>query len=120
MVATIFIMILERTNMIGILKALGATDTQIRRMFFFRGLSLTLRGMAIGNVIAVGFCALQYYFHVIPLDPENYYMDRVPISWDPKMLIILNVATFAASLLAVLIPTYLIARIKPVVAIKFD
>ena len=120
MVATIFIMILERTNMIGILKALGATDNQIRRMFFFRGLSLTVRGMLIGNVIAVGFCAVQYYFHVIPLDPENYYMDRVPISWDPRMLLLLNAATFAASLLAVLIPTYLIARIKPVVAIKFD
>ncbi|MGY3090469.1 lipoprotein-releasing system permease protein [Hymenobacter sp. UYAg731] len=120
MVATIFIMILERTNMIGILKALGATDNQIRRMFFFRGLSLTIRGMLIGNLVAVGFCAIQYYFHVIPLDPENYYMDRVPISWDPKMLLLLNVATFAASLLAVLIPTYLISRIKPVVAIKFD
>jgi len=120
MVATIFIMILERTNMIGILKALGATDNQIRRMFFFRGLSLTVRGMLIGNAIAVGFCVIQYYFHVIPLDPENYYMDRVPISWDPKMLLILNGATFAASLLAVLIPTYLISRIKPVVAIKFD
>ena len=120
MVATIFIMILERTNMIGILKALGATDNQIRRMFFFRGLSLTMRGMVIGNGIAVGFCALQYYFHLIPLDPENYYMDRVPISWDPRMLLLLNAATFAASLLAVLVPTYLIARIKPVVAIKFD
>ena len=120
MVATIFIMILERTNMIGVLKALGATDNQIRRMFFFRGLSLTVRGMLIGNVIAVGFCLVQYYFHVIPLDPENYYMDRVPIYWDPQMLLLLNAATFAASLLAVLIPTYLIARIKPVVAIKFD
>ena len=120
MVATIFIMILERTNMIGVLKALGATDNQIRRMFFFRGLSLTVRGMLIGNVIAVGFCLVQYYFHVIPLDPENYYMDRVPIYWDPRMLLLLNAATFAASLLAVLIPTYLIARIKPVVAIKFD
>ena len=120
MVATIFIMILERTNMIGILKALGATDNQIRRMFFFRGLSLTVRGMVIGNIIAVGFCAIQYYFRVIPLDPENYYMDRVPISWDPRMLLLLNVATFVTSLLAVLVPTYLIARIKPVVAIKFD
>ena len=120
MVATIFIMILERTNMIGILKALGATDTQIRRLFFFRGLSLSVRGMLIGNVVAVGFCAVQYYFHVIPLDPENYYMDRVPISWDPTMLLVLNAATFGASLLAVLVPTYLISRIKPVVAIKFD
>jgi len=120
MVATIFIMILERTNMIGILKALGATDNQIRRMFFFRGLSLTVRGMLIGNVVAVGFCAIQYYFKVIPLDPESYYMDRVPIFWDPRMLLLLNAATFATSLLAVLIPTYLISRIKPVVAIKFD
>ena len=120
MVATIFIMILERTNMIGILKALGATDNQIRRMFFYRGLSLTVRGMLIGNAVAVGFCALQYYFKVIPLDPENYYMEWVPISWDPTMLLVLNAATFGASLLAVLIPTYLISRIKPVVAIKFD
>ncbi len=120
MVATIFIMILERTNMIGILKALGATDNQIRQMFFFRGLSLTIRGMLIGNVIAVGACALQYYFHVVPLDPENYYMNWVPINWDPRMLLVLNAATLVASLLAVLVPTYLIARIKPVVAIKFD
>ena len=120
MVATIFIMILERTNMIGILKAVGATDNQIRQMFFFRGLSLTVRGMLIGNAVGLGFCAIQYYFKVIPLDPENYYMDRVPIFWDPKVLLLLNVATFGTTLLAVLIPTFLIARIKPVVAIKFD
>ena len=120
MVATIFIMILERTNMIGVLKAIGATDNQIRSMFFFRGLNLTVRGMIIGNLVGVGFCAVQYFFHVIPLDPENYYMDRVPIHWNPIMLILLNVATFTTSLLAVLIPTYLIARIRPVTAIKFD
>lgn len=120
MVATIFIMILERTNMIGVLKAIGATDNQIRSMFFFRGLSLTLRGMLIGNLIGLGFCALQYYTHLIPLDPENYYMDRVPIHWDLGIIIILNVATFLTSLLAVLIPTYLISRIRPVAAIKFD
>ena len=120
MVATIFIMILERTNMIGVLKALGATDNQIRQMFFFRGLSLTVRGIVIGNAVGLGFCAIQYYFKLIPLDPENYYMDRVPIFWDPKVLLILNVATFGTTLLAILIPTYLISRIKPVVAIKFD
>jgi lipoprotein-releasing system permease protein len=120
MVATIFIMILERTKMIGILKALGASDNQIREMFFFRGVSITLRGLLIGNGVALGFCALQYYFKLIPLDPENYYMDRVPIAWDPTMMVLLNVATLAASALAVLIPTYLIARIKPMVAIRFD
>ena len=120
MVATIFIMILERTNMIGVLKAIGATDNQIRSMFFFRGLSLTVRGIFWGNLIGLGFCAVQYFFHPIPLDPENYYMDRVPIHWDWSIILLLNVATFFTSLLAVLIPTYLIARIKPVAAIKFD
>ncbi len=120
MVATIFIMILERTNMIGILKAIGATDNQIRRMFFFRGLNLTLKGMLWGNLIGLGFCTIQYFFHPIPLDPENYYMDRVPIYWDPQVIVLINVAVFVTSQLAVLIPTYLIARIKPVVAIKFD
>ncbi|TFZ64962.1 ABC transporter permease [Hymenobacter sp. UV11] len=120
MVATIFIMILERTKMIGILKAVGATDNQIREMFFFRGLSITLKGLVIGNVIALGFCALQYYFRIIPLDPENYYMDRVPIAWDPTVMVLLNVATLVASILSVLIPTYMIARIKPMVAIRFD
>jgi lipoprotein-releasing system permease protein len=120
MVATIFIMILERTKMIGVLKALGATDNQIREMFFFRGVSITLRGLLIGNAVALGFCAVQYYFHVIPLDPENYYMDRVPVAWDPTMIVLLNVATLVSSALAVLIPTYLIARIKPMVAIRFD
>ena len=119
-VATIFIMILERTNMIGVLKALGATDIQIRSMFFYRGLSLTVRGILIGDAVAIGFCALQYYFHVIPLDPENYYMDRVPIHWNLQILLVLNAATLVASLLAVLIPTYMISRIKPVTAIKFD
>jgi lipoprotein-releasing system permease protein len=120
MVATIFIMILERTNMIGVLKAIGATDLQIRSMFFFRGISLTVRGMLFGNLVGLGFCAIQYYTHLIPLDPENYYMDRVPVFWDPTIIVLLNVATFATSLLAVLIPTYLISRIKPVAAIKFD
>lgn len=120
MVATIFIMILERTNMIGVLKAIGATDNQIRSMFFFRGLNLTLRGMLYGNLVGLGFCAVQYFFHLIPLDPENYYMDRVPIHWDVRIILLLNVATFLTSLLAVLIPTYLISRIRPVTAIKFD
>lgn len=120
MVATIFIMILERTKMIGILKAVGATDNQIREMFFFRGMAIAFRGLVIGNVIALIFCALQYYFRIIPLDPENYYMDRVPVAWSPLVMVLLNAATLGASILSVLIPTYMIARIKPMVAIRFD
>ncbi|TPE42873.1 ABC transporter permease [Pontibacter mangrovi] len=120
MVSTVFIMIIERINMIGVLKAVGATDAQIRQVFYFRGLRLTLKGMLWGNIIGLGFCAIQYYFELIPLDPENYYMDRVPISWNFGMVVILNVLTLVLTMLAILIPAAMIARIKPVRAIKFD
>jgi len=120
MVSTVFIMIIERINMIGVLKAVGATDAQIRQVFYFRGLRLTIKGLVWGNVIGLGFCAIQYYFKIIPLDPENYYMDRVPISWNAGIIIGLNVITLLLTMLAILIPAAMVARIKPVKAIKFD
>ncbi|ARS35919.1 ABC transporter permease [Pontibacter actiniarum] len=120
MVSTVFIMIIERINMIGVLKAVGATDAQIRKVFYFRGLKLTVKGMLWGNLIGLGFCALQYYFELIPLDPENYYMDRVPISWNLGIILGLNVITLVLTMLAILVPAAMIARIKPVKAIKFD
>ncbi|QMU29191.1 ABC transporter permease [Adhaeribacter radiodurans] len=120
MVSSIFIMILERTNMIGLLKALGATDPQIRQVFFFKGLQLTLKGLIYGNLIGLGFCAIQYFTKIIPLDPENYYMDTVPIAWSPGIIIILNVITLVLTMMAIMIPTYMISRIKPVTAIRFD
>lgn len=120
MVSTVFIMILERTNMIGLLKALGATDPQIREIFFFRGLSLTLKGLFWGNVIALSFCYLQYKFKLIPLDPENYYMDTVPIYWNFGVILLLNAITLILTMLSIIIPTLMITRIRPVAAIKFD
>lgn len=120
MVSTVFIMIIERINMIGVLKAVGATDAQIRTIFYFRGLNLTIKGMLWGNLIGIGFCAIQYHFKVIPLDPENYYMDTVPISWNVGVIVLLNVITLVLTMLAILIPAAMISRIKPVKAIKFD
>ncbi|MCJ8164911.1 ABC transporter permease [Pontibacter sp. E15-1] len=120
MVSTVFIMIIERINMIGVLKAVGATDAQIREVFYFRGLKLTIKGLIWGNVLGLGFCAIQYYFKIIPLDPENYYMDRVPISWNPGIIIGLNAITLLLTMLAILIPAAMVSRIKPVKAIKFD
>ena len=120
MVSSVFIMILERTNMIGLLKAVGATDAQIRQIFFYKGLQLTLRGLIYGNIIGLGFCAFQYFTKAIPLDPENYYMDTVPIAWNFGVVLILNLVTLLLTMLAILVPTYLIAKIKPVAAIKFD
>lgn len=120
MISTVFIMILERTNMIGLLKALGATDRQIRSIFFFKGLNLTLKGLFWGNIIAFGFCYIQDRFHLIPLDPENYYMETVPIYWDFPVFALLNIITLVLTMLSIVIPTYMITRIKPVNAIKFD
>jgi lipoprotein-releasing system permease protein len=120
MVSTVFIMIIERINMIGVLKAVGATDAQIRKVFYFRGLNLTIKGMLWGNVVGLGFCAIQYYFKLIPLDPENYYMDTVPIKWNFNIILLLNLITLVLTMLAILIPAAMISRIKPVKAIKFD
>jgi len=120
MVSTVFIMILERTNMIGLLKAIGGTDQQIRSIFFFRGLNLALKGIFWGNVIALSFCFIQDRFKIIPLDPENYYMDTVPIFWNVPVFLLLNLITLVLTMLAILIPTFMITRIRPVNAIKFD
>lgn len=120
MVSTVFIMIMERTHMIGVLKAIGATNYQIRKVFFYNGAKLTLKGLVWGNVVGLGFCALQYYFKFIPLDPENYYMETVPIHWNFRVILVLNVAVFLLTLLSILLPTALVARIKPVKAIRFD
>jgi lipoprotein-releasing system permease protein len=120
MISTVFIMILERVNMIGLLKALGATDPLIREIFFFRGLKLTLKGLFWGNVIALSFCYIQDRFKLIPLDPENYYMDTVPINWNFGVILLLNAITLLLTMLSIIIPTLMITRIKPVTAIKFD
>ncbi len=120
MVSTVFIMIMERTHMIGVLKAVGSTNYQIRKIFFYNGAKLTLKGLVWGNVVGLSFCALQYYFKFIPLDPENYYMDTVPIHWNFQVILILNAAIFLLTLLSVLLPTALVARINPVKAIRFD
>src|SRR4030095_1119220 len=94
MVSTIFIMIMERTNMIGVLKALGASDQQIHTIFIFNGLFIIIKGMILGNIIGRGFCFLSYPFKLIPLDAENYYMHTVPIEWNWITILFLNAITF--------------------------
>jgi lipoprotein-releasing system permease protein len=120
MVSTIFIMIMERTNMIGVLKALGATDNQIHRIFIFNGLFIIVKGMVLGNIIGLGLCYLQYHFQFIPLDAENYYMHTVPIEWNWITILILNAITFFLISLVLILPVIIIARIKPIQAIKFN
>jgi lipoprotein-releasing system permease protein len=120
MVAILLILIMERTQMIGLLKAVGASDQQVRRIFLLGGIRLISWGLLWGNVIGIGFCALQYYFRIIPLDQEAYYMTTVPIEWNFPLIVLLNVAIFLLVSIVLLIPTVIISRIQPVKALRFD
>jgi lipoprotein-releasing system permease protein len=120
MVAILLILIMERTQMIGILKAVGATHKQVRRIFLWGGVRLVMKGLFWGNLIGIGFCALQYYFELIPLDVEAYYMSTVPIDWEWGLILLLNLAVLALVSLVLIIPTVIISRIQPVQALRFD
>lgn len=120
MISILLILIMERTQMIGVLKALGANNKQIRQIFSYNGMRLTLRGMLIGNSVAIGFGLIQQYFRVIPLDPENYYMDFVPVAWNLPLMVGLNLGIFLLTSMVLILPTWLITRIKPIKAIRFS
>jgi lipoprotein-releasing system permease protein len=120
MVAVIFILTMERTPMIGMLKSMGAKNALIRNVFLMSGLRLTFKGLLWGNAIAIGAAALQYHFQLIPLDQENYYMSAVPILWDFKMIILMNVLVLVVVLISLFLPVWFIARMKPIKAIRFD
>lgn len=120
MISGLLILILERTNMIGILKAMGQNNTSIRRVFLYVSLFLIGKGMLWGNLIGVGLCLIQHYFGVIGLDPAVYYLDAVPVDLNPLSLLLLNIGTLCASMLMLLGPSYLIARIDPAKSIRFE
>jgi lipoprotein-releasing system permease protein len=120
MISTLLIMILERTNMVGILQAVGATNAQIRAIFLWTGLKIIAQGMFYGNLLGLGLVALQYYFKIIPLDVENYYMNAVPIAWNLYSIMGINVITLLVTLFSLLLPTAFVLRIKPIAAIKFN
>lgn len=120
MISGLLIIILERTNMIGILKALGETNASIRKIFLYVSFFLVGKGMFWGNLIGVGLCLLQSYTHVVSLDPAVYYLDAVPIDLSFTAWILLNIGTLSASMLMLLGPSYLITRIAPAKSIRFE
>ncbi|MEQ9217297.1 MAG: ABC transporter permease [Cyclobacteriaceae bacterium] len=120
MVSILLILILERTQMIGIFKSLGASNALIRRIFLFNGLNLIIKGLLWGNFIGLSFCLAQYYFRFIPLDASNYYVSYVPIALDYGIVLLLNVMAVIVVGITLFIPLSLISRIQPVKAIRFD
>lgn len=120
MISGLLIIILERTSMIGILKALGADNTSIRGIFLYFSMFVVGKGMLWGNVIALAFCLSQKYLHWIKLDPTNYYIDSVPIHFNILLWLLVNIVTAVVSFIMLIGPSYLISRINPVNSIKFE
>lgn len=113
MISGLLIIILERTQMIGILKAQGMDNGRLRKMFLWVALFLTGKGLLWGNAIGVGLCLIQWQWHVMKLDPATYYLEWVPIHLSPTMLVLINLGTVLITLLVLLGPSALVARISP-------
>ncbi len=120
MISIVLILVMERTQMIGMLKALGAGNKLIRSVFVYNGMSLILKGLAFGNALGLGLSYLQYKFKMVRLNPHDYYMDVVPISWHWEIVALLNLLAFLVIALVLLVPTTVISRINPIKAIRFD
>ncbi len=120
MISIVIILVMERTPMIGVLKALGARNAFIRGIFLMNGARLLGRGMLLGNAIGLGFCYLQHAFKIISLNPHDYYMSYVPVGWSWQTVLVLNIITFVIVFIVLLVPTALVMRISPVKAIRFD
>lgn len=120
MVSGLLILIIERTSMIGVLKSLGADNLTIRKLFLWLAVFLIGRGMLWGNAIGLGFYLVQSRFGLFRLDPETYYMDTVPVSFNLWIFLLLNVGTLLASVLMLLGPSYLITRIHPASSMRYE
>ncbi len=120
MISALIILILDRTNMIGTLKALGATDRSVIRIFLLHAGRLILLGLLIGNALGLGLCFLQEQTGLVELDEASYYVKTVPIGINWWHVLLLNVATLVLCQLALLFPALIVTRISPVKAIRFS
>ena len=119
MITSLLILILERTKMIGLLKALGANNWSVRRVFLYSAVHLILKGLFLGNCIALGLAFLQKQFSIISLDPNIYYMNTVPVDFPFINIIVLNVGTIIVCYLVLIVPSIIITKITPVKSIRF-
>jgi|TARA_B110000503_G_scaffold100198_1_gene149930 lipoprotein-releasing system permease protein len=119
MITALLVLILERVQMIGILKALGSNNASIRKVFLYNAAYLILRGLFWGNIIGLGIISIQYFFQVITLDPETYYVAIMPVYLSISSILVLNIGTLVLCFLMLILPSYIITKINPSTAIKF-
>jgi len=120
MISGLIILILDRTNTIGLLKVIGANNKTIRNIFIYQSFFLILKGLIIGNIIAIAICVLEDKFHLIKLDQTSYFINYVPVNLTPAIFILTNVVSFALIISAMILPTLLIAKIDPVKTLRYD
>ena len=120
MISGLLIIILERTSMIGLFKALGSRDWSIRKIFLYLSSFLVGKGLLWGNIIGIAIAVIQNEFGIVKLDPSTYYLDVVPINLKIIHLVLLNAGTMIVTLIMLLIPSYIIAKISPVKTIRFN
>jgi lipoprotein-releasing system permease protein len=120
MMTSLLVMILEKTNLIGILKAIGAKNNFIRKIFLMNSLFLLGRGLLWGNLVGIGLISLQYFTGLMSLNPAVYYVDTVPVNIDFTHILLINLLTVIVCMIMLLVPSLLITRINPIKAIRFD
>jgi len=120
MITALLVLILERTQMIGILKALGSSNWSIRKVFLYNASYLIVKGLLWGNLIGLSILFAQHYFGFIKLNPESYYVSEAPVYLSVGYILLLNIGVLVLCMLMLLIPSFIVSRISPVKAIKFD
>ncbi|PLX08825.1 MAG: ABC transporter permease [Marinilabiliales bacterium] len=120
MVSGLLVIILERVNMIGVMKSMGARNFQIEKVFVYFAGFLISRGLLIGNVLGIGLCLIQKYTGVIQLDPESYYVATVPINLDILYILGLNIGSLIITVLIMILPAKIISKINPADSIRFN
>ncbi len=120
MISGLLIIILERTQMIGILKAIGAGNSTVRRTFLWFAVFIVGKGLIWGNIIGVGLVALQNYTGFISLDPSTYYVSKAPMEFNPLLVILLNISTLVVSIFVLIVPSYLISHIHPAKSMRYE
>ena len=120
MVSGLLVLILERSTMIGVLKAMGSPNWSIRRVFIYLSVFLTSRGMVWGNIIGISIVLIQAKFHLFKLDPASYYMPFVPMNFSLLHLLLINVGTIVITAIILVVPSYFISKISPDKTIRFD
>ena len=120
MISGLLIIILERANMIGILKALGQNNTSIRKIFLYLSAFLIGKGLLLGNILALSICLIQHHFGILKLNPDIYYLAKVPIDFSIVSVLLINLGTLFVTLLMLIVPSYLVANISPAKTIRFE